>query len=37
MVDAPPEYERDMLELLDLLFDPQCPHPYDGVVAGSVA
>ena len=37
MVGAPAEFERDMLELLELLFDPECPHPYDGCVAGSVA
>jgi len=34
---APPEFESDMLELLNLLCDERCPHPYDGTVAGSVA
>ena len=37
VADAPAEFKRDMLELLDILCDPECPHPYDGVVAGSIA
>ncbi len=27
----------DVRDLLTLLCSPNCPHPYDGVVAGSVA
>ena len=30
-------FDEDWLDLLNLLLDPQCPHPYDGTVAGSVA
>lgn len=30
-------FDDDWLALLNLLLDPQCPHPYDGTVAGSVA
>lgn len=30
-------FDEDWLALLNLLFDPRCPHPYDGTVAGSVA
>lgn len=35
--DAEEPYARDMLELLNLLCSMECPHPYDGVVAGAVA
>ncbi len=31
------DFDEDWLALLNLLFDPCCPHPYDGTVAGSVA
>ena len=31
------EFVEDGIELLNLLCDPRCPHPYDGIVAGSVA
>lgn len=30
-------FDEDWLALLNLLLDPNCPHPYDGTVAGSVA
>jgi hypothetical protein len=30
-------FERDLLALLTALASPDCPHPYDGTVAGSVA
>lgn len=30
-------YKADLLELLNLLYSKTCPHPYDGLVAGSVA
>lgn len=30
-------YKNDLLELLNLLYSKICPHPYDGLVAGSVA
>ncbi len=30
-------FKQDILELLDLLAANDCPHPYDGTVAGSVA
>lgn len=33
----PKEVESDMLDLLNLLFDTNFPHPYDGTVAGCVA
>ena len=31
------EFFNDVLELLNLLISDECPHPYDGCVAGSVA
>lgn len=31
----PESFKADVLELLDILTDPKCPHPYDGCVAGS--
>lgn len=36
-LDAPTEFVNDMLELLNMLFDANFPHPYDGCVAGTVA
>jgi hypothetical protein len=27
----------DLLELLNLICSPRCPHPYDGTVAGTIA
>ena len=30
-------FDHDWLSLVNLLLHPQCPHPYDGTVAGSVA
>lgn len=30
-------FDEDWLDLLNLLLDRQCPHPYDGTVAGTVA
>ena len=30
-------FDEDWLALLNLLLDPNCPHPYDGTVAGTVA
>jgi len=33
----PESFKADTLELLNILADPKCPHPYDGCVAGSVA
>ena len=39
--DSPPgsdtKFDADWLSLLNLLFHPECPHPYDGTVAGSAA
>jgi hypothetical protein len=35
--ELPPTYKADMLELMNTLADPKCPHSYDGLVAGSVA
>jgi hypothetical protein len=32
-----PVFIEDCLELLNFLASDECPHPYDGVVAGSVA
>lgn len=32
-----PAMEADLIDLLNLLVAPDCPHPYDGTVAGSVA
>ena len=31
------EWVDDWIELLDLLCSDHCPHPYDGLVAGSIA
>lgn len=31
------EFDGDWVDLLNLLLDRECPHPYDGLVAGSVA
>ncbi|KAG5178059.1 hypothetical protein JKP88DRAFT_248354 [Tribonema minus] len=33
----PEQYQADGLELINLLFAPNCPHPYDGIIAGTVA
>jgi hypothetical protein len=35
--ELPEAYKRDMLLLLDELVAEDCPHPYDGNIAGSVA
>jgi len=35
--ELPESYKRDMLLLLDELVAEDCPHPYDGNIAGSVA
>lgn len=34
---CPDSFRDDLLELLNLLASPECPHPYDGTVAGTVA
>lgn len=36
-LQGPKEFLDDMLELLNLLYDEKCLHPYDGLVAGCVA
>lgn len=35
--ELPQEYAEDLLLLLNELYSKDCPHPYDGCVAGSVA
>jgi hypothetical protein len=35
--DVPEEFAKDMLDLLDFLISDQVAHPYDGVLAGTVA
>ena len=35
--DVPESAKRDLLELLNILANGKCPHPYDRVIAGSVA
>lgn len=35
--ELPKEYKRDVILLLNELCSQDCPHPYDGCVAGSVA
>lgn len=31
------DFKKDLLDLLNLLVSKDCPHPYDGTVAGTVA
>jgi len=35
--ELPSSFKKDILSLLNLLVSETCPHPYDGLVAGSVA
>ena len=35
--ELPASYKKDTLNLLNFLVSKTCPHPYDGLVAGSVA
>jgi len=35
--DLPESYKKDMIEILNLMFSKNSPHPYDRVTAGSVA
>ncbi len=35
--DVPNDFKADILKLIDVLVSDTCPHPYDGLVAGSVA
>jgi hypothetical protein len=33
----PKDFKKDVLKLLGVLLHKNCPHPYDSLVAGSVA
>lgn len=35
--DMPEEFQKDICVLIDYLLSDECGHPYDGLVAGSVA
>lgn len=35
--ELPEPYKQDVLDLLNVIYSENCPHPYDGCVAGSVA